>query len=75
MAPAARPARCGDGGDGDGPTRAALDRAVFVTGLGALALTLVPTLRFTRHPSLETAPLPTSSMSPSSPAAMPQHAE
>jgi cytoskeletal protein CcmA (bactofilin family) len=40
---------------------------VVVTGLGALALTLVPTLRFTSRPGLDTVPLP--------PTAMAQHAE
>jgi len=39
---------------------------VFAAGLGAIAVTLVPTLRFTSHPSLDTAPLPPP---------LPQHAE
>ena len=39
---------------------------VVATGLGAIGLTLVPTLRFTSHPSLDTAPLPPP---------LPQHAE
>jgi cytoskeletal protein CcmA (bactofilin family) len=45
--------------------------AVVVTGLGGLALTLVPTLRFAHTPSRENAPLPPST----SAAPTPQHAE
>ncbi len=37
---------------------AVLAFVVFAGGLGAIGLTLVPTLRFTSHPSLDTAPLP-----------------
>jgi cytoskeletal protein CcmA (bactofilin family) len=45
---------------------AAVALIVVTTGLGGIVLTLVPTLRFASHPSLDTAPLP---------APIPQHAE